>query len=317
MSAKICIAQKTDDSVLAMLRQAGELVHVVENDPKDMLEKLRQCDAVILGTWFRMTREVMAETGKLRVISRTGVGVDTVDVDAASERGITVLYTPGVNALSVAEHALMLLLALAKAAAYLDRESRTGNFAARRLDLPTDLDGKVLGVVGWGAIGRMLAAKCRAALNMSVLAYDPLVSDFGPEAERVESLDELFARADCVSLHVPSTPETRGMVTSGLLGKMKPGAFLINTARGDIVDEQALYEALSEKRIGGAGLDVFAAEPPAKENPLLRLDNVIVTPHSAALTRECRLRVARCAAEGIVDFLAGRTPKYVYKPGRR
>jgi D-3-phosphoglycerate dehydrogenase len=283
--------------------------------PNDAVETAKQFVAnvagVILRTNLKLTQEIMDAAPQLKIISRTGVGVDNVDVAAATARGILVCYTPGVNANSVAEQTLALILGVAKQLRSMDKGVREGNWKIRNAALAMDVDGKTLGLVGIGRIGSLVAQKCRLAFNMKVLAYDPYVQ----EAEGIaicSSLDDVFRQADVVSIHVPYTKETHHLVDARLLSLMKPEACFINTARGAIVDEHALIAVLKNGAIAGAGLDVFEQEPPALDNPLLALDNVVATPHAAALSRECELKVAMTAAQAVVDYFEGRQPKYIY-----
>ena len=235
------------------------------------------------------------------------MGLDNVDLQAAADLGIVVTYGPQSNAVSVAEHTLALLLALAKRLVELHGALRAGRYGARDELRGVDLAGKVLGLVGLGRIGSRVARLARLALEMEVLGCDPhLAPERFPEGVRPVGLEELLRRSDFVSLHLPSTPQTQGLLGGRELGWMKPGAFLINTARGELVREAELAEALRAGRIAGAALDVFAEEPPPAGHPLLSLPNVVATPHSAALTRECALRMALHAAQGIDEVLSGR-----------
>lgn len=309
---KVLIAQKTHPDALAILEPHAELVTIKEGDVGDLKSKIADCQAILLGTWLRFTEELIDGARSLKVISRTGVGVDSIDIEAATKRGIYVLNTPGANALTVAEHALALIVALSKYVVFLDQQVREDSFKARRLNLPVDLDGKTLGVVGFGAIGRQLAEKCRAAFNMEALVYDPFVAQLPDWARAAKTIEEVFEKADFVSLHMPLTDETKNMVNARILSLMKPTAFLVNTSRGEVIDEAALYECLKEKKIAGAGLDVFQKEPPDPGNKLFTLSNVILTPHSGALTKECTLRVTKCAAQSIADFFQGKTPAHIF-----
>ena len=310
--SKILVAQKVHPSITQMLEPYAQIVTIKENDRKDLLEKIVDCEGILLGTWIKFDGKIMDKAKKLKVISRTGVGVDSVDIKAATKRGIMVCHTPGTNALTVAEHALALIVALAKHLVFLDQQVREGEFKARRLYLPEDVDKKKLGIVGFGAVGRTLAAKCRLAFDMEVIAYDPFVLCWPDWVGVVDHMEDIFKKSDFISLHLPLTKENHNVVDAKMLSYMKPTAFLVNTARGEIIDEEALYEVLKEKKIAGAGLDVFKEEPPEEDNKLLTLPNVILTPHSGALTKECTLRVAKRAVSGIIDYIEGRTPEYVY-----
>jgi D-3-phosphoglycerate dehydrogenase len=274
----------------------------------------------VAGVIVRMapfTREIIEAADALKVIGRHGVGVDTIDVRAATEKGIVVVNTPNANATSVAEHTLTAIGALAKRVVVYDRATREGRWELRNSYGAADLDGKTLGLVGIGRIGLMVAKRAAAAYNMKVIAFDPYVK---PEAAGelgitlCNRMDDVFRQADVVSLHTPLTPETRGFVNEAKLRLMKPTAFLINLSRGEVVDEKALCEALKSGVIAGAAIDVYDPEPPLKDNPLFALENILLSPHSAALTQECVIRMATGAAEGVVDVLSGKRPQFVVNP---
>ena len=288
-----------------------ELITIPDGDQPLFEEHIKDAEAILLSTAYKMTRDVISNASKLKVISRTGVGVDNVDVTAATEKGILVLNTPQANSISVAEHTVAMIVAISKQLLMYDSELRAGNFKIRRNNKAVDIDGKTLGLIGCGRIGRFAAEKCKAAFGMNVIGYDPYIT----EAEGItiyKDIEEVFKRADYISLHIPLTPETKNLVGDKLLSLMKPTAYIINTARGGIIDEQALAQKLKNEEIAGAALDVLESEPPAIDNPLLGLKSVILTPHTAALTKECSDRVAYEAALGIADYLNGKTPKFVY-----
>jgi D-3-phosphoglycerate dehydrogenase len=245
------------------------------------------------------------------------VGYDNIDVKAATARKIPVCITPRANALSVAEHVLALMLALAKQVVPFDAATRKNNWEIRNSYAAVDLDGKVMGIIGMGRIGTLVCKKVIGAFNMKVLAYDPLVPAVAMEqagATVVTEIPELIKAADVVTVHVPSSPQTKHLIGETTLAMMKPTAFLINTARGPLVDEAALAKALKEKRIAGAGIDVFDPEPPKTDNPLLGAPNIVLSPHSAGLTVECVIRMATHAAQAIMDVLEGRRPEGVINP---
>ena len=262
-------------------------------------------------------REIIEAADTLKVIGRHGVGVDNIDIQAATEKGIVVINTPDANATSVAEHTLTAIGALAKRVAVYDRATRDGRWEIRNSYKAVDLDGKILGLVGIGRIGSMVARRASAAYNMKVIAFDPYIQ---PEtASRlgvslVGRLDDVFRQADVVSLHTPLTPDTRGLVSEAKLRLMKPTSFLVNFSRGEVVDENALCEALKSGVIAAAAIDVYDPEPPQKDNPFFALENILLSPHSAALTEECVIRMATGAAEGIVDLLSGKRPRFVVNP---
>jgi D-3-phosphoglycerate dehydrogenase len=267
-----------------------------------------------------ITAQVLEAGKKLRVIGWHGVGYDNIDVAKATELGIWVTYAPESNAGSVAEHTLGCIVALAHNFIRSDRETRAGNWENRNKLVGLDLEGKVLGIAGLGKIGRRLAKKATLGLEMKVIGYDPYLSaeQFPEYATPAASWEDLFASSDFVSLHMPGGAKTRGIVGRKEFALMKKTAYLINASRGDVVNEADLVEALRNGVIAGAALDVFTQEPPAKDNPLFSLDNVLLTPHNAALTREAMTRMALHAAQGIDEVLTGRRPTWpVNEPAAR
>jgi len=310
---KVLLTKKLKENTAKLFEDIPdiELVTIPDGAQEQFDAHIKDAEALLLSTAYKMTKEVIERAANLKVISRTGVGVDNVDVKAATEKGILVLNTPEANSISVAEHTLALIVAISKQLVMYDSELRAGNFAIRRTNRSVDVEGKTLGLIGCGRIGRFTAEKCKAAFNMNVIGYDPYVKEL-PGITLCETIEEVFEKADYISLHLPLTDQTRNMVGESLLSRMKPTAFLINTSRGGIVDETALARVLREERIAGAALDVLESEPPKADNPLLSLKNVILTPHSAALTKECSARVAHEAALGISDYLKGKTPRFVF-----
>jgi D-3-phosphoglycerate dehydrogenase len=244
----------------------------------------------------------------LEVIARIGVGYDAVDVPALTRRKLPLMIAGTANSVSVAEAGIFLLMSLARRGAYMDRMVKEGRWRDRYSDLPVDLYGKTALVIGFGKIGSR-SAKRLAAMEMNVLVYDPyLYSETirGMGYEPVGDLDEGVARADFITIHCPKTPETNGLFNAARLAKMKRTAFLVNTARGGIVDEKALYGALSENRIAGAALDVFDQEPTPSDNPLLKLPNFLAAPHMAGVTREAVDRMAIVTAQNLLSVLDGK-----------
>lgn len=259
----------------------------------------RDVDAAIVGS-RPIPASVILGAPRLRVIAMHGVGVDHIDREAARAHGVIIANSPGANAESVADLAFGLLLAVARGIPAEDQEVRRGHWTT---SLGSEIAGKTMGIVGLGRIGRAVASRARG-FGMQVLGHDPYVVDqvlLGADVERV-GLDPLFERSDVVSLHAPSTPETRGLVSGARLASMRPTALLINTSRGDLVDEDALHEALVSGRLAGAGLDTFAKEPPIG-NRLLQLPNVVVTPHIGAHTREAVTRASVMAAQNVISVI--------------
>ena len=250
---------------------------------------LAGADALIVRSATRVTAELLEQAPRLRVVGRAGVGVDNIDLDAATRRGILVMNTPGSNAVSVAEHTLALLLALARCVPQLNAATHAGRWE-KGAAAGIELRGKTLGLIGLGRVGSEVARRARA-LELRVLAHDPYISESVAQEAGVElvSLPELLARSDFVSLHAALSPATEKLINATTLAQMKRGARLINTARGELVDEAELAEALRAGHLAGAALDVFAVEPP-RSSPLLSLPNVIATPHVAGSTEEAQDR---------------------------
>ncbi|MGH6861002.1 MAG: hydroxyacid dehydrogenase [Phyllobacterium sp.] len=256
----------------------------------------------------KINAAVINASPALKVIVKHGVGVDNVDIEAATARDVPVLRSMGSNALAVAEHTIALVLTLLKQIARLDRATKDGEWLKSGF-IGRDIAGSVIGLVGFGSIGRE-TSRLAKALGMQVLVFDPMA----PDAARqfgfalADSLDELLAEADIVSLHCPLTTETRNLIDARRLAQMKPDALLVNTARGGIIDEAALFDALREERIGGAALDSFGVEPPAANSPLWSLNNLIVTPHVAGVTKGSAIQMAETAARHIIAVLDGNPP---------
>jgi len=312
MAYKILIPQPIAEEGKDYLRERGYEIKMGAGYAVDIMkEDVKDCDAILMRT-AQLPAEVLQAGKRLKVIGRHGVGVDNIDLEAATELGIYVSNAPESNANSVAEHTIGLIIACAKKLAFFNSEIRKHNFGIRDQVRGVDLEGKTVGIVGFGAIGSLVAKKAIFGLDMSAIVYDPyLAHDKVPaEIALVDFWEELFQTADFVTLHLPSIPETKGSVGKDEFEMMKSTAYLINTARGEIVNEAELIRALQEGLIAGAGLDVYAQEPPAKDNPLFQLDNVILTPHNAALTKECAIRTAVHAAMEIDAVLAGRKPKW-------
>ncbi len=263
-----------------------------------------QPDAIILRLG-KIHGEAMDKSPGLKIIAKHGVGYDTIDLEAATERGITVSVATGANAISVAEHALALMFGVARGVAWLDSRMRDGHWDKADF-LGTELFGKTLGIVGIGAIGLHLAKICRG-LGMDIRVFDPAPSLAGDEAfTRVDSIDELLRQSDVVSLHCPLNSATRNLISAPQFEKMKQGAIIINTARGGLIDHDALVDALDAGQIGGAGLDTFPEEPPVLAEGLRRQGRLVVSPHVGASTLEAGARVGKLAMQQVLDCLAGR-----------
>lgn len=307
--AHILVAGKLHPAGVARLKQAGDGVSFTLVDEVSLdsyLPHVGDADAVVLRTQ-PMTAEVIARAPRLQIVSRHGVGYDAVDVKALNERGIPLCIVGDVNSRAVAEHTLMLMLAVARRTAAHDRAAREGQWNVRNRFETVELDGKTLLLVGFGRIGRRVAELAKA-FGMAVIAYDPFVAPdvlarhgVKPAADLLKALGQ----SDVVSLHMPGS--TAGAVIwEEELNAMKPGAILINAARGGLVDEVLLDRALKEGRLFGAGLDVLAVEPPAPDHPLLANDRVVISPHAAGLTAECAARMAVASVQNVLDHFAGK-----------
>jgi D-3-phosphoglycerate dehydrogenase len=264
---------------------------------------LRDVHAVIVRSSTRITREALSEAQQLRVIGRAGVGVDNIDVEAATEHGIAVLNAPSGNTISAAEHALALLLSLVRRIPAADRSMKAGEWDRKSFS-GTELMGKTLGLIGVGRIGGEVARRARA-FGMRIVAHDPYLAEERAKALEVErtTLDDLLERADVISLHVPLTDATTGMIGERELSRVKKDAVLVNAARGGVVDEDALYRVLAEGRLRGAALDVFESEPLPADHPLRKLDSLVLTPHLGAATEEAQQNVALEIAQAVHDAL--------------
>jgi len=264
--------------------------------------------------WFA-TADLLARCPKLLCVSASGAGYDTVDVDACTEAGVIVVNQAGMNAGAVAEHTLGMMLSLSKRIGESDHRLRRERGFAREELMGRDLAGKILGIVGAGHVGTRVA-RLADAFGMTVLAYDPYVAaeEIGRRGARPVALDALLAQSDVVSIHCPRTAETLGMIGARAFDRMKRGAILVTTARGGIVDEAALFAALASGHLSGAGVDVWDREPPPLDHPLLTLDNVIATYHTAGVTVEARRNMAAQAAEQIVGVLKGGRPPRLVNP---
>jgi D-3-phosphoglycerate dehydrogenase len=269
-----------------------------------------------LARHFHVDQDLLRRAPDLLIVSSNGAGYDPVDVEACTEAGVLVVNQSGGNAHSVAEHALGMLLTLSKRILEADRALRREANVSRNALIGTEAHGKTIGIVGLGNVGRRIAALCKGLLGMQVLAYDPYltVSEMAARGGEKVELDELLGRSDYVSISCPLTKESRGMIGAREFGLMRPHAYFITTARGFIHDEAALLEALRSKAIAGAGLDVWAKEPPPPDHPLLQFDNVLASPHTAGVTREARVNMGRIAAEQVLDALDGMRPPRIINP---
>jgi D-3-phosphoglycerate dehydrogenase len=298
---RILIADAINPEGLAPLTADGafEIVERTGLKGEELARALADFDAVIVRSGTRITRDSLAYADRLRVIGRAGVGVDNIDVAAATERGIAVLNAPSGNTISAAELTMAILLALVRRVPAADRSMKRGEWDRKSFN-GIELYGKVLGLIGAGRIGGEVARRARG-FGMTVVAYDPFLSEDRARALKIElaSLDDVLRSADVLSIHTPLTDATRNLIDAAALAKLKPGAYLVNAARGGVVDEVALYQALVDGRLAGAALDVFETEPLPADHPLRSLDNVVLTPHLGAATEEAQQNVAVEIAEAV------------------
>jgi D-3-phosphoglycerate dehydrogenase / 2-oxoglutarate reductase len=301
---RILLADSLDPAGLARFQEAGVEVHQLTSEERPRIKEiLADFDALVVRSSTQATADLLEAGKRLKVIGRAGIGVDNVDVAAATERGILVVNAPTANLISATEHTFALLLSLARRVAEADASMKAGEWNRKLTGV--ELQGKTLGIIGFGRIGQRVADRARG-FEMKIVAYDPFLDAAAARRQDVElvSLDDLLARSDVVTLHVPMTDETRNLLNAEKLAKMKQGALLVNCARGGVVDEEALLAAVESGHLGGAALDVFAEEPP-RDVRLVRHRKVVATPHLGAQTREAQERIAVETAEMVLAGLSG------------
>jgi D-3-phosphoglycerate dehydrogenase / 2-oxoglutarate reductase len=300
---KVLIADALSDRAAAIFAERGVEADVkVGLSPDELKKIIGDYDGLAIRSATKVTKAVLEQAGRLKVIGRAGIGVDNVDVPAATQRGIVVMNTPFGNSITTAEHAIAMIFALARQLPAADRSTQSGKWEKSRF-MGVELAGKTLGVIGCGNIGSIVADRA-LGLKMKVVAYDPFLSPERAVALGVEKaeLDQLFARADFITLHTPLTDATRNVIDAAAIARMKPGVRIVNCARGGLVNEADLKAGLDSGHVAGAALDVFVTEP-AKENPLFGNENLVATPHLGASTSEAQENVALQIAEQMSDFL--------------
>ena len=306
---KILVTDVIAEEAMELLKKNHE-VTFKDITGEELAREIAPYHALMVRSGTKVTAEAINNAENLIVIGRAGIGVDNIDVKAATRNGIKVVNSPTGATISVAELTIGHMISLARRLPKADRTTRAGEWAKKKLK-GVELNGKILGLIGCGNIGRVVAKYARA-LNMSVIGYDPYISKEKLEEEgieKVESVGEVMEKADFISIHVPHTPETHHLINGEMLSKMKTSAYIINCARGGVVDEKALYNALKENKIAGAALDVYEEEP-AKNNPLFELDNAVFTPHIGASTKEGQIRAGTICAEQILKVLEGKEPDF-------
>jgi len=316
---KVLLYEDMREEGKAVLKEKAELSFTERLDENSLADKVREIDGIIIRANGKVSRRLMEAAPKLKVIGRHGVGVENIDIEAATEKGIWVVNTPDANDISVAEHFFGLALMLSKMLKKADIALREGRWEARYQYIGNELHEKTLGILGFGRIGKAVGRIGSKGFNMNVLYYDAVrYEEMEKEIGAVKAdLEEVISRSDFISINLPMLPVTKGLIGEREFGMMRPTAYIINLARGPIWDEKALFKILKEGKIAGAASDVFDVEPASKENPLLQLENFIGTPHSAAHTEEA-LRRMSLVAEDILRVLEGKEPVYpVNKPVKK
>lgn len=309
---KILITDKMANEAIQLLKDAGHDVTYDEMDHDTLLAEISQYDALMVRSRTKATEDIVTAgaDGKLKVIGRAGIGVDNIDIQKAADLGIKVVNSPTGATISVAELAIGHMLSLSRFLTKADVSMKQHEWIKKQLK-GSELYGKTLGLIGCGNIGKKTAEYARA-FEMTVIGYDPFISKEDLQKDGILKKDEvvdIMKESDYISLHIPHIKQTHHIVNKEMLSKMKPTAFIINCARGGTIDEKALYDALKDKKIAGAALDVFEQEPP-KETPLASLDTVVMTPHIGASTKEGQIRAGIMCAEQIIKVLNGDDPDY-------
>lgn len=306
VSGRVLVCDSIDQAGIDSMKRAGLSVdYRPEIKPAELVSSVRDYEVIIVRSRTKITKEVVDAAASAKIIARVGVGLDNVDVKAAEEKKIRVINAPEAASIAVAELAIGLMISLARSIPRADAESKRGNWIKKEL-MGTQLSGKYLGIVGVGNIGRNIGRMAKG-LRMNLIGYDlyPINPEYIKETGMiVTDINTLLESADFVTCHVPSTPETKHMFNAERFAKMKPSAYLVNTSRGEIIDENALYEALKSGKLAGAALDVFEVEPPTNKQ-LLGLPNMVCTPHVGAQTREAQELASTVIAEKVIQILRG------------
>ena len=304
---KILVSDELHEAGIELLRRVAKVEVSTDLSKEQLMKKIRGVDALLVRSKTKVTRDIIYVAEKLKVIGRAGTGTDNIDLEAATERGIVVVNAPESSSITVAEHTLGLMLAMARNIPLADSSLKSGRWEKSKF-LGLELRGKVLGIIGLGRIGSQVARKAKA-FDMEILAYDPYISKKSVEelGVKIADFDEIIEGSDFITVHVPLTEQTRGMIGEKEIQRMRDGVFLINCARGGIIDEKALYKGLKSGKVGGAALDVFEVEPPLN-NPILKLDNVVATPHLGASTEEAQRFASIIVCEEVIKVLENKAP---------
>ncbi len=309
-SMKVLIADSINEKGIDELKDAAEVVVNTSITKEELLKVIKDFDAIIVRSRTKVTREIIEAADKLKIIARAGVGVDNIDIGAATEHGIMVVNAPESTSVTVAEHTVGIILSLARKISIADKSVKEGKWEKKKF-MGLELNGKTLGVIGMGRIGSQVVTRLKA-FGMEALVYDPYITEEAAAeiGATIVDLETLLKNSDVMTVHVPLTPETKYLISKPQFDLMKENAFIVNCARGGIIKEEDLYEALSTNQIRGAGLDVYEEEPP-KNSPLFELDNVILTPHIAASTSEAQRDAAIIVANEVKKVFRGEAPKNV------
>ena len=308
---KVLVADAINEKGIENLKEVAEVVVDTSITPEDLVKTIGEYDGIIVRSRTKVTKEVIDKADNLKIIARAGVGVDNIDLNAATEKGIMVVNSPESTSITVAEHTMGLLLSMARKLSIADKSVKEGKWEKKKF-MGVELRNKTLGVIGMGRIGSQVVNRCKA-FEMDAVAYDPYLPEEVATQMGVEltDLETVLKKADFITIHVPLTPETKHLISYDEFELMKDGAFITNCARGGIIDEEALYDALKNEKIGGAALDVYEEEPPAEDSKLFELDNIVLTPHIAASTKEAQRDAAIIVADEIIDLFTGGTPHNV------
>ena len=315
MKRKVLLINPTIQPIgVNLLKQHAEVILSPDGSEESLISYLSSGDiSAVITRVERITKKIIDASNGLRVIGQHGVGVDNIDIRAATNKGVLVINAPISNYLSTAEHAVMFMLALTRRLRDSDSAVRAGNFQFRESFYPDEINGKNLFVIGCGRIGSEVARKCRIAFNMHVYGFDPYVSDTEMRALGIQAigLEEGLKIADFTSIHVSLTPETSNLINSSNIRFMKESSYLVNCSRGAVINQTDLFEALKNNKIRSTGLDVFKQEPPDRNDPVLFLANVLVTPHFAGDTFEAKQRCSQSIAEDVIRVLNGQLPRFI------
>ncbi len=307
---KVLVADSINEKGIENLKEVAEVVVDTSITPEELANTIHEYNGIIVRSRTKLTADIIKKADNMQIIARAGVGVDNIDLDAATEKGIMVVNSPESTSVTVAEHTMGLILSMARKISIADKSVKEGKWEKKNF-MGVELRNKTLGVIGMGRIGSQVVNRCKA-FGMDAMAYDPYLPEEVAKQMGVDltDLDTVLKNSDFITIHVPLTPETKHSISTEQFEIMKDGAFIVNCARGGIIDEDALYDALVNNKIGGAALDVYEEEPP-KDSKLFELDNIVLTPHIAASTKEAQRDAAIIVADEIIDLANGKNPRNV------